>query len=98
MRRVILGVAAVALMAAACSTTDQVVVLPDYAAQVAGLPTPPNDRSLPDVSPDDPLGASGAPGPLPAARARVLVRRAPGDLQRGRRNPRLPRNGPRHIR
>ncbi len=62
MRRVILGVAAVVLMAAACSTTNEapeVVVLPDYAAQVADLPSPPNDRSLPDVSPEVPLGAYG---------------------------------------
>ncbi len=59
MRRVMGGVVAVALIAAACSTTDQVVVLPDYAAQVADLPLPANDRSLPDVSPHDPLGAYG---------------------------------------
>jgi plastocyanin len=62
MRRVILGVAAVALMAAACATTNEapeVVVLPDYAAQVADLPRPANDRSLPDVSPNDQLGAYG---------------------------------------
>ena len=55
MRRVIGCVVAFVLIAAACSTTDQVrevVVLPDYAAQVAELPPPPNDRSLPDVSPD----------------------------------------------
>ncbi len=59
MRRVMGGLVAVALIAAACSTSDEVVVLPDYAAQVAELPPPPNDRSLPDVSPDDPLGAYG---------------------------------------
>ena len=59
MRRVIGGVAAVALIAVACSTTDEVVVLPDYAAQVAELPPPPNDRSLPDVTPDGPVGAYG---------------------------------------
>ena len=59
MRRVILGVAAVALMAAACTEAPEVVVLPDYAAQVAELPPPANDRSLPEVSPDDPLGAYG---------------------------------------
>ena len=62
MRRVILGVAAVALITAACATTTEapeVVVLPDYAAQVADLPSPANDRSLPDVSPDDQLGAYG---------------------------------------
>ncbi|MDK1097761.1 MAG: hypothetical protein QGM47_10995, partial [Actinomycetota bacterium] len=61
MRRVMVCVAVVALIAAACSTTEipQVVVLPDYAAQVAELPPPPNDRSLPDVSPDGPVGAYG---------------------------------------
>ncbi len=62
MRRVILGVAAMALIAAACATTTEdpeVVALPDYAAEIAELPPPPNDRSLPDVSPDDPLGAYG---------------------------------------
>ncbi len=62
MRRVMGGVAVVALIAAACSTrgeSGEIVVLPDYAAQVADLPLPPNDRSLPDVSPDDPLGAYG---------------------------------------
>ena len=59
MRRVICGVAALALIAAACTEAPQVVVLPDYAAQVADLPSPPNDRSLPDVSPEDPLGAYG---------------------------------------
>ena len=62
MRRVMGSVTAVALITTACATTTEapeVVVLPDYAAQVADLPTPPNDRSLPDVSPDDPLGAYG---------------------------------------
>ena len=59
MRRVICGVAALALIAAACTEAPQVVVLPDYAAQVADLPSPPNDRSLPDVSPEVPLGAYG---------------------------------------
>jgi plastocyanin len=55
-------VVAVALMAAACSTTNEapaVAVLPDYSAQVADLPLAPDDRSLPDVSPDDPVGAYG---------------------------------------
>ena len=51
MRRVILGMAMVTLIAAACAETPEVVVLPDYASQVAELPPPPNDRSLPDVSP-----------------------------------------------
>ena len=60
MRKVIGGVAAMALIAAACATeVPEVVVLPDYAAQVAALPTPPNDRSLPDVLPDGPVGAYG---------------------------------------
>ncbi|MCH7891529.1 MAG: hypothetical protein IH921_08510 [Gemmatimonadetes bacterium] len=59
MRRVMVCVVAVALIAAACSTSDEVVVLPDYAAQVADLPSPPNDRSLPDVSPDGQVGAYG---------------------------------------
>jgi plastocyanin len=59
MRRVICGVAALALIAAACTEAPEVVVLPDYAAQVADLPSPANDRSLPDVSPDDPVGAYG---------------------------------------
>jgi plastocyanin len=53
------GVAALALIAAACTEAPEVVVLPDYAAQVADLPSPANDRSLPDVSPDDPVGAYG---------------------------------------
>ena len=59
MRRVILGMAMVTLIAAACAETPEVVVLPDYAAQVAELPPPPDDRSLPDVSPDGPVGAYG---------------------------------------
>jgi len=65
MRRVVCGVAAAALTVAACSTATTtaeapgVVVLPDYAAQVADLPLPPNDRSLPDISPDGPVGAYG---------------------------------------
>ena len=59
MRRVILSMAMVTLIAAACAETPEVVVLPDYAAQVAELPPPPNDRSLPDVSPDGPVGAYG---------------------------------------
>ena len=62
MRRVLGVVAAVALITAACATSTkapEVVVLPDYAAQVADLPSPANDRSLPDVSPDDQLGAYG---------------------------------------
>ena len=62
MRKVMGGVVAVALIAAACSTTNEtreVVVLPDYAAQVAELPLPPNDRSLPDISPEGPVGAYG---------------------------------------
>ena len=45
MRKVMGGVVAVALIVAACSTTNeapQVVVLPDYAAQVAELPLPPH--------------------------------------------------------
>ena len=66
MRRVILGVAAMALIVTGCSTANttttqapEAVALPDYAAQVAELPAPPNDRSLPDVSPDGPVGAYG---------------------------------------
>ncbi len=62
MRKVMVCVVAVALIAAACSTTNEapeVVVLPDYAAQVAELPLSPNDRSLPDISPEDPVGAYG---------------------------------------
>ena len=59
MRQVMVGVVALALIAAACTEAPEVVVLPDYAAQVADLPSPANDRSLPDVSPDDPVGAYG---------------------------------------
>jgi plastocyanin len=54
--------AVLALIAAGCATTNEapaVVVLPDYAAQVADLPTAANDRSLPEVTPDDPVGAYG---------------------------------------
>ena len=55
------SVTVVALIAAAYATTNeaQEVVLPDYAAQLADLPSPPNDRSLPAVSPDGPVGAYG---------------------------------------
>jgi len=56
------SVMVVALIVAVYPTTSEAaeaVVLPDYAAQVADLPSPPNDRSLPDVSPDEPLGAYG---------------------------------------
>ncbi len=51
----------VALSVAAFSMTieAQEVVLPDYAAQVANLPSAPDDRSLPDVSPNEPIGAYG---------------------------------------
>ncbi len=66
MRRVMGCVAALALTVAACSTADttttqapEAVALPDYAAQVADLPQAANDRSLPDVSPDGPVGAYG---------------------------------------
>ena len=62
MRRVMGSVMVVALIVAVYPTTNQAaeaVVVPDYAAQVADLPSPPNDRSLPDVSPDEPLGAYG---------------------------------------
>ena len=61
MQRLIGSVAVVALIAAAYATTNeaQEVVLPDYAAQLADLPSPPNDRSLPAVSPDRPVGAYG---------------------------------------
>ncbi|HIF23849.1 MAG TPA: hypothetical protein EYQ27_18530 [Gemmatimonadetes bacterium] len=62
MRRVTWCMAAAVLIAGACSTTNEapeVAVLPDYSAQVADLPTASDDRSLPDVSPDDPVGAYG---------------------------------------
>ena len=62
MRRLIRSAMAVALTIPACSETidpQQEAVLPDYAAQVAELASPPNDRSLPDVTPDEPLGAYG---------------------------------------
>ena len=62
MRHVMVSVTVVALIATAYSMTNlaqEVVVLPDYAAQVAELPSPPDDRSLPDVSPDGPVGAYG---------------------------------------
>jgi plastocyanin len=61
MQRLIGSVTVVALIAAAYTTTNeaQEVVLPDYAAQLADLPSPPNDRSLPEVSPDGPVGAYG---------------------------------------
>ena len=62
MRRLIRSAMVVALTIPACSETidsQQEVVLPDYAAQVAELASPPNDRSLPDVTPDEPLGAYG---------------------------------------
>ena len=69
MRRVMGCVAALALTVAACSTADttttqapEAVALPDYAAQVADLPQAANDRSLPDVSPDGPVGAYGTVG------------------------------------
>jgi plastocyanin len=35
------------------------VVLPDYAAEIAALPRAADDRSLPDITPDSPLGAYG---------------------------------------
>ncbi|MCH8174643.1 MAG: hypothetical protein IIC59_05595, partial [Proteobacteria bacterium] len=96
MQRLIGSVTVVALIAVAYVTTNeaQEVVLPDYAAQLADLPSPPNDRSLPEVSPDRPVGAygfsryvyqrqgdphrgaGGPPGPLPAARAGVLLCKA----------------------
>ena len=62
MRQVIKSAMVVALALSACSEAiddQQEVALPDYAAQVAELPSPPNDRSLPDVTPDEPLGAYG---------------------------------------
>ena len=61
MQRLIGSVTVVALIAAVYTTTNeaQEVVLPDYAAQLADLPSPPNDRSLPEVSPDGPVGAYG---------------------------------------
>ena len=62
MRQVIKSAMVVALTLGACSETiddQQEVALPDYAAQVAELPSPPNDRSLPEVTPDEPLGAYG---------------------------------------
>ena len=61
MQRLIGSVTVVALIAVAYVTTNeaQEVVLPDYAAQLADLPSPPNDRSLPEVSPDGPVGAYG---------------------------------------
>lgn len=62
MRRVISGVATVGLIVTACSTNSgspEVVSLPDYSAEVADLPSALNDRSLPDISPIDPVGAYG---------------------------------------
>ena len=62
MRRVISGVATVGLIVTACSTNSgspEVVSLPDYSVEVADLPSALNDRSLPDISPIDPVGAYG---------------------------------------
>ena len=62
MRQVIRSCVVAILSLSACSESidnQQEVTLPDYAAQVAELPTPSNDRSLPQVTPDEPLGAYG---------------------------------------
>lgn len=40
-------------------TPEPTVELPDYAAQVGGLPRAADDRSLPEVEPDGPVGAYG---------------------------------------
>ena len=59
--RGVMGCVAAVVLIAGCATTNEApeVVLPDYAEQVADLPTAANDRSLPDVSPDGPVGAYG---------------------------------------
>ena len=62
MRKLIRSCVVVTLSLGACSEpidNQQEVTLPDYAAQVAELPTPSDDRSLPQVTPDEPLGAYG---------------------------------------
>ena len=61
MRRVMWGVVA-ALIVTACATTTEApetVVLSDYEARLVDLPTAADDRSLPEVSPDGPVGAYG---------------------------------------
>ena len=62
MRKLIRSCVVVTLSLGACSEpidNQQEVTLPDYAAQVAELPTPSDDRSLPQVTPDEPPGAYG---------------------------------------
>ena len=41
------------------TTSAPVVTVPDYAAQIADLPEARDDRSLPGIDPDGPVGAYG---------------------------------------
>lgn len=72
MRCLVVLAVVLALAAAACAddggdakiadpstTSAPVVTVPDYAAQIADLPEARDDRSLPGIDPDGPVGAYG---------------------------------------